>query len=64
MQSPGVWRVGFGGITGLDWVSARCLHDDDETWPSVREALRFVELGALAGAARRAKEQADKGGEG
>lgn len=62
-SSPGVWRFGFAGMTGLDWQAAALLHDDKASWPETRELLRSYEAGALAGAAARAKREKKGGGD-
>lgn len=61
-SSGGAWRVGMGGISGLDWTAARDLAGDDTPWPAVRAALRFYEAGALAGAAEEAAKRKRKEG--
>ena len=63
--SAGVWRWGaMGGLAGIDWQAAHIVHGDATTWPEVKEALRFYEAGATAGAAERAKSQDHQGGGG
>lgn len=54
-SSGGCWAVGFGGVTGINWVNAQAL-SDAALWPLVLPYLRAIEAGALIGAARKAEQ--------
>lgn len=62
--SAGIWKSGgFGALTGIDWAAARALHKaaPEISWREIAGLLRFVEGGALKGAARKAEQQSRGG---